>query len=96
MKRTKKTWHGQTPKKRNAATSAVLAVMNRWAPYAWSIAEVRGRLDDAPYAPVAQAIRRLRLAGLVRRADGKRGPGRAATYALTARGKTAAERAARF
>ena len=64
-----------------------------------TIAELRGGLAAgrkiAPYSPVAQAVRRLRLAGLVRRADGKRGPGSAATYALTAKGKRAAEKAAR-
>ncbi len=54
--------------------------------------ELGGARRPAPYQPVAQALRRLRLSGLVRRADGREGPGLPATYALTAKGRKAAER----
>lgn len=104
------TWHGQTPGKKNAATDAVLWMMAKLGEVT-TVSSLRHYLglqagtitagdggdwlSGIPHPPVAQAVRRLRLAGLVRRADGGQGPGRAATYALTARGKKAAERAAR-
>ena len=51
-----------------------------------NITRRRGSLTIAPQA-ARQTVRRLRLAGLVRRSDGKKGPGFAATYTLTEKGR---------
>ena len=46
-----------------------------------------GAATGLSYRSIAQSVRRLRLKGLVRRTDKKRGPGHVATYGLTVKGR---------